>query len=287
MGAAVSADGQLLYRATPAAISLHDTRAPLDAGLQLLQAPHKRPYSCLAANLDDTLLAYGTLYDAKDEECQVGVAELRAPGQALLLPQLNEIHNNDVTMVAFDPRSPSILATGSTDGLINIVDMRTLGSVGAGLGLDGSTVAAPATFVRPEHTSVPTNFEDSEFAGPEEAVILTLNASSAVARTRFFGAESEYLSATTDDNGLGIFFSRPRADDTESETIVTFYSAPETASQWGLELNYLVDAFQPAQSRRLFALLGSSENHHAIVANVDQVGVEEWRERERVRELSR
>lgn len=48
------------------------------------------------------------------------VRDLRATQQPLL--QYIESHNDDVTELSFNPSNPSILLSGSTDGLINLYD---------------------------------------------------------------------------------------------------------------------------------------------------------------------
>ncbi|KAL9022189.1 MAG: hypothetical protein Q9185_000589 [Variospora sp. 1 TL-2023] len=76
----------------------------------------RQPILSLAC--EENVIATGT--ELTSAQATVTLWDLRAIQQPLL--QYIESHNDDVTELSFNPSNPSILLSGSTDGLINLYD---------------------------------------------------------------------------------------------------------------------------------------------------------------------
>jgi WD40 repeat protein len=74
----------------------------------------------LACSPSSFTLAAGT--ELADYQASVLLWDIRSAAQPRI--QYNEIHSDDVTELNFHPLEPNVLLTGSTDGLVNILDLR-------------------------------------------------------------------------------------------------------------------------------------------------------------------
>lgn len=253
VGIALSADGSLLYTAGSGnTVRVHDLRAPVSAGTSAvaLSVPGGVPAVSFALNSDDTALAVGT--EEEGGNAAVYVAELRAGAKARLLPHLANAHSSYVVELAFAPQRPSVLATGSTDGLVNLVDLHSLALVGSHAEASGSVGWVP-----PAGTTAPPEAATFDFAGAEEAVVMTLNTDSSVNRLRFFGPQDDFLCGTTHDDSICMWHARPRCEE-ESEFIARFDSVPAAlVAGGGPPCEYLVDSLYQSATRRLYILGGT------------------------------
>ncbi|XP_065676797.1 WD repeat-containing protein 89-like [Hydra vulgaris] len=84
-------------------------------------------YSALGLSCDGALLVAGTEKDEESEEVMVEVWDIRNPEERSpkKLAVFKDIHSDDITKVLFHPSNPKVVGIGSTDGLVNILDLTT------------------------------------------------------------------------------------------------------------------------------------------------------------------
>jgi len=76
---------------------------------------------CFDINCDYTYLSAGTEVSEKDKNSYLYFWDIRKP--ALVLGTYFESHTNDITDICFDPNRRNVVATGSSDELINVLDL--------------------------------------------------------------------------------------------------------------------------------------------------------------------
>lgn len=77
-----------------------------------------KPYTCFDMNADETLLCVGT--EQTHEECHIILFDVR---KWSTFATYTDSHSQDLTQVKFHPNKPNVLASGSTDGLINVFNV--------------------------------------------------------------------------------------------------------------------------------------------------------------------
>lgn len=95
--------------------------APVAAAAQFKSDP-SHVYCSFDMNADDTLLCAGT-EKVDDEDSFLVFWDVRKPGASPPLGVYSESHSDDITQVRFHPEDRNRLATGSTDGLVNVFDL--------------------------------------------------------------------------------------------------------------------------------------------------------------------
>ncbi|XP_051942487.1 WD repeat-containing protein 89 [Hippocampus zosterae] len=111
----------LLYSASEdGTVRAWDVRRP-GAAAQLFRADPTHSFCSFDLSCDDSLLCAGT--SMNDEESLLVFWDSRKPGAAPL-GAYSESHSDDITQVRFHPRDKDRLASGSTDGLVNVFDLR-------------------------------------------------------------------------------------------------------------------------------------------------------------------
>lgn len=95
--------------------------APVPAEAQLFRSDPSHVYCSFDLNAGGTLLCAGT-EKVDDEDSFLVFWDVRRPGAAPL-GVYSESHSDDVTQVRFHPVDGNRLATGSTDGLVNVFDL--------------------------------------------------------------------------------------------------------------------------------------------------------------------
>lgn len=78
-----------------------------------------RPVHSISINSDKTLFAAGT--ELRECEAHVVFWDIRNAGSALKV--FNEVHSDDISQVKFHPISRRELVTGSTDGIVNLLNL--------------------------------------------------------------------------------------------------------------------------------------------------------------------
>lgn len=98
-----------------------DVRRPGTDAVQVFKSNPSHRYSSFDLSCSDTLLCGGT-EQVNDEDSFLVFWDVRKPG-GRLLGVYSESHSDDVTQVTFHPRDKDRLASGSTDGLVNVFDL--------------------------------------------------------------------------------------------------------------------------------------------------------------------
>ncbi|CAJ1074530.1 WD repeat-containing protein 89 [Xyrichtys novacula] len=98
-----------------------DVRRPGTEAAQVFKSDSSHSFCSFDLNCGDTLLCAGT-EQVNDEDSFLVFWDVRKPG-AGLLGVYSESHSDDVTQVCFHPRDKDRLASGSTDGLVNVFDL--------------------------------------------------------------------------------------------------------------------------------------------------------------------
>lgn len=79
---------------------------------------HKKPFTCFDLNVNDTILCAGT----EELSCEAHLLYFDVR-KNVTLGAYTDSHKDDVTQVKFHPTKNNILASGSTDGLINVFNI--------------------------------------------------------------------------------------------------------------------------------------------------------------------
>lgn len=98
-----------------------DVRRPGTDAVQAFKSNPSHRYSSFDLSCSDTLLCGGT-EQLNDEDSFLVFWDVRKPGGGLL-GVYSESHSDDITQVTFHPRDKDRLASGSTDGLVNVFDL--------------------------------------------------------------------------------------------------------------------------------------------------------------------
>lgn len=113
-------DSNIVYVATvDGSIVSYDLRI-IEGATQSFQCDsvHQKPLTCFDLNANDTVLCAGT----EELSCEAHLLyfDIR---KNVSLGAYTDSHKDDVTQVKFHPTKHSILASGSTDGLINVFNI--------------------------------------------------------------------------------------------------------------------------------------------------------------------
>lgn len=98
-----------------------DVRRPGTDAVQVFKSNPSHRYSSFDLSCSDMLLCGGT-EQVNDEDSFLVFWDVRKPG-GRLLGVYSESHSDDVTQVTFHPQDKDRLASGSTDGLVNVFDL--------------------------------------------------------------------------------------------------------------------------------------------------------------------
>eukprot|EP00064_Thunnus_orientalis_P022982 superscaffoldBa00008265_g23206 len=98
-----------------------DVRQPGTAAAQMFKSDPSHSFCSFDLSCSDTLLCAGT-EQVNDEDSFLVFWDARKPGGGLL-GVYSESHSDDITQVRFHPRDKDRLASGSTDGLVNVFDL--------------------------------------------------------------------------------------------------------------------------------------------------------------------
>lgn len=98
-----------------------DVRRPGIEAVQVFQGDPAHSFCSMDLNCSDTLLCAGTEQVDQEDSFLVFWDCRQAGGR--LLGVFSESHSDDITQVCFHPRDRDRLASGSTDGLVNVFDL--------------------------------------------------------------------------------------------------------------------------------------------------------------------
>ncbi|XP_030627757.1 WD repeat-containing protein 89 [Chanos chanos] len=105
-----------------------DVRQPCSEAVQVFQSDPAHSYCSFDASCSDTVLCAGTEKVNEDSFLVFWDARMVRNGEESLkkdglLGVYSESHSDDITSVCFHPRQADRLATGATDGLVNVFDL--------------------------------------------------------------------------------------------------------------------------------------------------------------------
>ncbi|XP_068607801.1 WD repeat-containing protein 89 [Brachionichthys hirsutus] len=195
-----------------------DARRPGTAAVQVFRSDPPHSLCSFDLSCGDTLLCAGT-EQVNDEDSFLVFWDVRKTGGGLL-GVYSESHSDDITQVRFHPRDGDRLASGSTDGLVNVFDL----SRGA----------------------------------EEEALLATCNGDSSAASLCWSGADSTQLLCLSHDAGLHLWELRHL--DTEEPLVVFSTSDARSATPPadGGGVDYLVGGRWLEEARKLLVVGGRS-----------------------------
>lgn len=98
-----------------------DVRRPGSNAVQMFTSDPSHSFCSFDLSCSDSLLCAGT-EQLNDEDSFLVFWDARKPGGGLL-GVYSESHSDDITQVCFHPRDKDRLASGSTDGLVNVFDL--------------------------------------------------------------------------------------------------------------------------------------------------------------------
>ncbi|KAL3049463.1 hypothetical protein OYC64_008840 [Pagothenia borchgrevinki] len=195
-----------------------DVRSPGSEAVQVFKSGPSHNYSSFDLNCSDTLLCAGTEQVNKEDSFLV-FWDVRKPG-GKLLGVYSESHSDDITQVCFHPREKDWLASGSTDGLVNVFDLSR--------------------------------------GGEDEALLATCNSDSSAGSVCWSGAEFTQLLCLSHDEGLHLW-DLGQLDTDEPLTIFSTSDArglPLLADGEGVD--YLVGCRWLQEAQRLLVVGGKN-----------------------------
>ncbi|CAL8298072.1 unnamed protein product [Arctogadus glacialis] len=195
-----------------------DARRPGSQAVQEFRGDPAHRFSGVGVNAADVVVCAGT--EQLDEESFLVFWDARAAGKALL-GVYSESHSDDVTQVSFHPRDKDRLATGATDGLVNVFDLRR--------------------------------------GGEEDALLATCNSGSSAGAVRWAGPGLDRLLCLTDSDGLHLW-DLGRLDTEEPLALYSTPDARTlTPLEGGGSVDYLVGGQWLEGAQRLLVVGGTSE----------------------------
>lgn len=143
----------------------------------------------------------------------------------------SESHNDDITKICFHPTEPNLVASGSTDGLVNVFDIN----------------------------------KDNE----DDALISTCNSDSSVSSLGWSGEDYRQVYCTTHDEGF-CWWDTAQLDTEEPITLLHVLDVRESVCTENHGLHYLVGGLYHEKAKKLFLIGGTSTgNIHLISCGTD------------------
>uniref|UniRef100_A0A1A8AEL3 WD repeat-containing protein 89 n=3 Tax=Nothobranchius TaxID=28779 RepID=A0A1A8AEL3_NOTFU len=199
-------------------VRLWDARRPGTDAVQVFRSDPSHSYCSFDLNCSDMLLCAGT-EQVNGEDSFLVFWDSRKTGDGLL-GVYSESHSDDVTQVCFHPRDKDRLASGSTDGLVNVFDL----SRGA----------------------------------EDEALLVTCNSNSSAGTVCWAGADFSQLLCLSHDEGLHLW-DVGRLETDEPLTIFSCSNARSlTTLADGGGLDYLVGSQWLEEAQALLVVGGRS-----------------------------
>ncbi|XP_047466750.1 WD repeat-containing protein 89 [Mugil cephalus] len=197
-----------------------DVRCPGSESVQVFKSDASHSYCSLDLSCSDALLCAGT-EQLNDEDSFLVFWDTRKPGGGGLLGVYSESHSDDITQVRFHPRDKDRLASGSTDGLVNVFDL----SRGA----------------------------------EEEALLATCNSDSSAGAVCWSGAAYDRLLCLSHDEGLHLW-DLSQLDTDEPLTVFSAADARSLTplGDGGGRLDYLVGGVWLEEAQRLLVVGGEN-----------------------------
>ncbi|XP_028848911.1 WD repeat-containing protein 89 [Denticeps clupeoides] len=213
-----SSPGLLYSGSADGTLRCWDVRAPGSDAVQTYRVDPGHSFCSFDLSCGDLLLCAGT--EQAGEDSFLVFWDARMAKQGTVLGVYSESHSDDVTQVRFHPQAPDRLATGGSDGLVNVFDL----SLG------------------PE----------------EEALLSTCNCGSSAATVCWAGKDFDQLLCLSHDESLHLWdVARPDSDD--PLTLLTATDARSLVSlPDGTSLDYFVGGAWIEEPGKLLVVGGTS-----------------------------
>uniref|UniRef100_A0A8C2B911 WD repeat-containing protein 89 n=1 Tax=Cyprinus carpio TaxID=7962 RepID=A0A8C2B911_CYPCA len=199
-----------------------DVRRPGSDAAQVFRSDSTHSYCSFDVSCSDRVLCAGTEQVGEDSFLVFWDARMVQEGSQMggLLGVYSESHSDDITTVKFHPRQADRLASGATDGLVNVFDL--------------------------------------SLGGEDDALVTTCNCNSSASSLCWTGKDLDQLLCLTHDEGLHLWdVARPDSDDTltllslaDARTLVQL---PDGAS-----LEYFVGGTWLSDEERILLVGGSN-----------------------------
>ncbi|XP_016297748.1 WD repeat-containing protein 89 [Sinocyclocheilus anshuiensis] len=199
-----------------------DVRRPGSDATQVFCSDLTHPYLSFDVSCSDRVLCAGTEQVGEDSFLVFWDARMVRDGGEMggLLGVYSESHSDDITTVKFHPRQADRLASGATDGLVNVFDL--------------------------------------SLGGEDDALVTTCNCNSSASSLCWTGKDLDQLLCLTHDEGLHLWdVARPDSDDTltllSSADARALVQLPDGAS-----LEYFVGGTWLSDEERILLVGGSN-----------------------------
>ncbi|XP_035263968.1 WD repeat-containing protein 89 [Anguilla anguilla] len=117
-----SSSGLLFSGSADGTLCAWDVRCPGSQAVQVFQSSSSHSFCSFDISCNDVVLCAGTEQVEEDSFLVFWDARM-AKERDGVLGVYSESHSDDITQVRFHPRDPDRLASGSTDGLVNVFDL--------------------------------------------------------------------------------------------------------------------------------------------------------------------
>ncbi|XP_064420836.1 WD repeat-containing protein 89 isoform X1 [Latimeria chalumnae] len=216
--------GSLLFSASlDGTVKCWDVRSSRPDAIQTFKGYPSNVFTSFDINCDDVIICGGTekvendsfmvFWDAR-VATNAGITDVKQP-----LGVYSESHNDDITQICFHPTNPDVVASGSTDGLVNVFDIG----------------------------------KDNE----DDALRATCNSDSSVSSVGWSGKDFNQIYCTTYDEGFS-WWDLDRLHTEEPITLMNVCDTRETVkAESNSSLDYLIGGFYHEKAEMLILLAGT------------------------------
>ncbi|XP_072348253.1 WD repeat-containing protein 89 [Scyliorhinus torazame] len=214
---------QLLFSAScDGTVKCWDVRSPCTDAAQTYKGYPNNVFISFDISCNDLIICAGTEKVKEDTfmvfwDARRGTNAI-SPGGREPLGVYSETHNDDITQVRFHPSNPNKVASGSTDGLVNIFDIS----------------------------------QETE----DDALLATCNSDSSVSFVGWSGKELEQIFCMTHDEGFYLWDLAHLHND-EPITLMKIHDARESLKLDSGNLDYLIGGFYHGNTEKLLVLGGT------------------------------